>query len=168
MTSCTIWSKSGQREHSWHRLEKNLCIFCVPNVPGGPRKDWYNQDAKMLMKAKINRKRYEMDMLTVFSNLVVNWSTSDWSTFVLCLYSCWTQMCIDTATQGDPFSISCMSLSHIDAPKLSLPILASLLEIGKYTSRYWHCLKVSQHGSRCSLTIILERCPSALSTRAFK
>lgn len=42
----------------------------------------------MLMKAKINRKQYEVDMLTVFSDLVVNLSTSDYSTFILCLDSC--------------------------------------------------------------------------------
>lgn len=77
-------------------------------------------------------------------------------------------MCIDIATQVDPFYISCVSFSPVDAPRFSLPILALLLDVGKYTSKYWHGLKVSQHGSRCSLTIILAGCPSALSTRAFK
>lgn len=74
MTSCTVWSKSGQTEHSYTEQKKSVRLsdVHVPNVPGGPRKDCYNQDAKMLMKAKINRKGYDIDMLTVFTDMVVN------------------------------------------------------------------------------------------------
>ena len=40
------------------------------NVPGGPRKVCHTRDAKMLWRAKINSKGYEVDMLKVLSNLV--------------------------------------------------------------------------------------------------
>lgn len=42
------------------------------NVPGGQRKDCHGRDAKMLRRAKINSKGYEVDMLKVLSDLMGN------------------------------------------------------------------------------------------------
>lgn len=42
------------------------------DVPGSPRNVCHTQDAKMLRKAKINSKAYEVGVFKVLSNLVIN------------------------------------------------------------------------------------------------
>lgn len=44
--------------------------------------------------------------------------------------------------------------SGMDAPKLSLRVLAPDLEVGKYNGEVLTLLNVSQYGSRCSLTVL--------------
>jgi len=71
-TSCSALSRTDRTQLIQSGKKAAHLSDVHRNIPGGPTKDCHTQNAKMVRREEINSKGYEVNMLKVLSNLVMN------------------------------------------------------------------------------------------------